>query len=80
MMVLHGVQDRGLTMFTTEVWLTPLILLPGVALLIISTSARFEQIHNEFHRLLEHPDDHSKIVARNLVLRSTLFRNALVNL
>jgi hypothetical protein len=67
-------------MFATELWLTPLILLPGVALLIVSTSARFEQNHNEFHRLLEHPRDHSKIVARNLLVRSALLRNVLVSL
>jgi hypothetical protein len=67
-------------MFATELWLTPLILLPGVALLIVSTSARFEQNHDEFHRLLEHPSDHSKIAARNLLVRSALLRNVLVSL
>ena len=63
--------------FATEVWLTPLILLPGVALLIISTSARFEQLHAEFHRLLENPDAHAQILSRSLVKRSRLFRDAL---
>ena len=48
-------------MIATEVWLTPLLLLPGVALLIVSTSHRFAQLHSEFHRLLDHPDDHAKI-------------------
>ncbi len=67
-------------MFSTEVWLTPLILLPGVALLIMSTSARFGQIHTEFHRLLDQPDARAKIVARHLLRRSALFRNALVAL
>ncbi len=67
-------------MFTTEVWLTPLILLPGVALLIVSTSTRFVQIHSEFHRLLDHPDAHAKIVARDLEHRSALFRDAFVAL
>ena len=66
--------------FATEVWLTPLILLPGVALLIVSTSARFEQVHSEVHRLLEHPDTHAKILSRNLVRRSELFRNSLASL
>ena len=66
-------------MFETEIWLTPLILLPGVALLIMSTSARFGQIHVEFHHLLDHPDAHAKIMARHLVLRSRLFRNALIS-
>ncbi len=39
-------------MFNTEVWLTPLILLPGVALLLVSTSARFAAMNATFHRLL----------------------------
>jgi hypothetical protein len=64
----------------TELWLTPLILLPGVALLIMSTSARFGQVHAEFHHLLDHPDAHAEILSRHLVLRSTLFRNALISL
>ena len=63
--------------FATEVWLTPLILLPGVALLIVLTSARFGQVHAEFHRLLEHPAAHAKILSRSLVKRSRLFRDAL---
>ena len=66
--------------FATEVWLTPLILLPGVALLIVSTSARFGQLHAEFHRILEHPNAHAKILSRNLVRRSRLFRDALASL
>jgi hypothetical protein len=65
---------------TSELWLTPLILLPGVALLIGSTAGRFGQVHTEFHHLIDHPDDHAKIVARSLVLRSRLFRNALLGL
>lgn len=67
-------------MFTTEVWLTPLILLPGVALLIMSTSARFGQVQIEFHRLLDHPDAHAKILAGHLLTRCAYFRNALVSL
>ncbi len=67
-------------MFTTEVWLTPLILLPGVALLIMSTSARFGQVQLEFHRLLDHHDAHGRILAGHLLKRSALFRNALVAL
>jgi hypothetical protein len=67
-------------MLQTELWLTPLILLPGVALLIMSTSTRLGQISAEFHHLIDHPDAHAKIVARDLVARSALFRNALVGL
>lgn len=67
-------------MFSTEVWLTPLILLPGFALLIVSTSARFSQLHMEFHRLLDRPDAHARILSRHLLKRSTQFRDALVAL
>lgn len=67
-------------LFTTEVWLTPLILLPGVALLIGSTSVRFQQLHAEFHRLVEHPNAHVRILSRSLVRRSKLYRDALASL
>lgn len=67
-------------MFATEVWLTPLILLPGVTLLLVSTSARFGQLHTEIHRLLDHPDAHARILSRHLLRRSRLFRDALVAL
>jgi hypothetical protein len=64
----------------TEIWLTPLISLPGVALLIMSTSARFGLIHTEFHHLMDHPEAGARITARHLVQRAKLFRNALVSL
>ena len=67
-------------MNATEFWLTPLILLPGVALLIGSTSARFGQVHTEFHHMLDHPDAHARILSRNLLERSRLFRDALASL
>ena len=66
--------------FSTEVWLTPLVLLPGVALLTVSTANRFGQIQAEFHRLLDHPDSHAQIVARSLVVRARLYRDALASL
>lgn len=67
-------------MIHNEIWLTPLILLPGVALLIMSTSARLAQVHTEFHHLLDHPDAHARILRRHLVQRATLYRNALIAL
>jgi hypothetical protein len=67
-------------MFATELWLTPLILLPGVALLIASTSARFGRIHVELYRLIDHPDAYSRVLGRHLLRRSTIFRNALLAL
>lgn len=67
-------------LFATEVWLTPLILLPGVALLIMSTAHRFGQIQTEFHRLLHDHDAHARILSRGLLRRSIYFRNALASL
>ena len=68
-------------MQNAEIWLTPLLLLPGVALLIMSTSTRYAQIHTEIHHLLEKRRDDIKVAsARLLTKRSTLFRNALVSL
>ncbi len=66
--------------FTTEVWLTPVLLLPGVALLTVSTAHRFGQLQAEFHRLLDRPDSHTQIVTRSLVRRARLYRDALSSL
>jgi hypothetical protein len=70
-------------MESMALWLTPLILLPGVALLIVSTSARYSEIHAEMHRLLHegHPEHcEASWVAGHLLERSRRFRNALVSL
>ena len=34
----------------TGIWAAPLLLIPGVGLLVLSTSARFGQLHEEFRR------------------------------
>ncbi|MFQ5399543.1 MAG: DUF2721 domain-containing protein [Anaerolineae bacterium] len=67
-------------MTSVGLWLTPLILLPGVALLVLSTSIRYGQIHSEFHHLLKDNSDTAKTIARHLLARSILFRNALFGL
>ena len=67
-------------MFTTEVWLTPLILLPGVALLTVSTAHRLGQLQSDLHRLLDRPDSHAPAVARSLIHRAHLYRNSLASL
>jgi hypothetical protein len=68
-------------MQSAEIWLTPLLLMPGVALLIMSTSARYGQIHAELHHLIEMRRDRVKVSsAKLLTKRSTLFRNAMVSL
>jgi hypothetical protein len=58
-------------------FILPLILLPGVALLIVSTAARYGQLHDEVHRAL----DHAEAVERaDLRQRARYFRDALVAL
>lgn len=59
---------------------TPLVLLPGVALLVISTSTRYAQLHEEFHRLLVSTEPTTVDLARHLLARARLFRNALIAL
>lgn len=60
-------------------WLTPLALLPGVGLLVMSTAARFGQLHAELHHHVEHEDEPGPGL-EHLLRRATLFRNALVSL
>jgi hypothetical protein len=64
----------------TVFWLFPLILLPGVALIVMSTSARYAQIHQELHHILEEQENISPIYYVDLRTRATYFRNALVAL
>ena len=64
----------------SAIWITPLLLLPGVALLVMSTSVRFAQIHGEIHDLAERAGPASEITAGRLLQRSILFRDALVGL
>ncbi len=66
--------------FYDSLWLTPLIFLPGVALLILSTSARYNRLHDEVHELLEHGHEVPAGTIRLLMRRAHLFRNALVAL
>ena len=65
-------------MNTQELWLIPLILLPGVALLILSTSTRFSRLHDEIHHQLD-AEKRGQIM-KDLLMRGRLFRNALVSL
>ena len=67
-------------MTTPVFWLIPIILLPGVALLILSTAARYGQIHSELHHLQEFNEPVSPLFQRHLAQRAKLFRNALVSL
>jgi hypothetical protein len=61
-----------------ELWAAPLLLLPGVALLVMSTSARYAQIHTEIHQILG--EKIQSTLVEQLLSRSRMFRNALVSL
>lgn len=61
-------------------WVTPLLLLPGVALLILSTSMRYGQIHTEFHEMEHGPRKPAAQTVKQLMARACYFRNALVSL
>ena len=60
------------------VWLSPLLLLPGAGLLIMSTSQRFNSLHDEIHHLMEEGSGKSAGTANHLMQRAKYFRNALV--
>jgi hypothetical protein len=57
-------------------WLTPLILLPGVALLILSTSARYNQLREDYRNRREGDPETLHLQ----LSRALLFRNTLVSL
>ncbi len=40
-------------MDTEIIWLAPLLILPGIALLINSTSSRYATLHEEIHHWLD---------------------------
>jgi ABC-type spermidine/putrescine transport system permease subunit II len=58
------------------IWAAPLLLIPAVGLLVISTSARFGQLHEEFLR--HHGEGQSQAV-RHLCQRARLINSALVS-
>lgn len=67
-------------MQNTGLWLVPLILLPGVALVALAASVRYAQLHREYDRLWEHDEDAAARLADGLIGRAERFRNALVAL
>jgi len=67
-------------MTESSLWISPLLILPGVALLILSTSARFNRLHDEIDQMVygqRNEDDH---LIGGLLQRGRLFRNALISL
>ena len=61
-------------------WTGPLFLLPGVGLLVLSTSARYSRLHEELHHLDTYAEAYRAAAVDKLVVRARLFRDALVGL
>ena len=64
-------------MQNADIWLTPLIILPGVGLLILSTAARAGQLHGLLRQLRNDKQKPPPQVIEHLFIRATRFRNAL---
>jgi hypothetical protein len=64
----------------SSLWITPLLILPGVALLILSTSFRFNRLHDEIDHIVFEDHASTKMLLNELLIRGTLFRNALISL
>lgn len=63
-------------------WVTPLLFISAPALMILSTAARYAQLHGEIHYLKdhEHTAADKEVCKTALRKRATYFRNALVAL
>jgi len=60
------------------IWLSPLLLLPGAGLLILSTSNRLNRLHDEVHHQVDEKHSHPREIIDDLLVRARYFRNALV--
>lgn len=67
-------------MIDSSPWITPLLLMPGVALLILSTAVRYNRLHDEVHETDKHDTGHAGIHDATLAFRARRFCNALVGL
>ena len=61
-------------------WVTPLLILPAVGLLLVSTSARYEAIHTEIHHLLDDSSDEAPGCAAHVLQRARILRVAMLSL
>jgi hypothetical protein len=61
-------------------WVTPLLLLPGVGLLLVSCSNRYEAVHEEIHKLLDERSESAAGCAVHVLRRARVLRLALVGL
>lgn len=67
-------------MIDSSPWITPLLLMPGVALLILSTAVRYNRLHDEVHEAEKRHVGHAVIHDATLAFRARRFCNALVGL
>lgn len=67
-------------MENADIWLTPLLLLPGVGLLIMSTAARYGQLQATIQQLTSGENDTQPGTIELLIQRARFFRNALSGL
>ena len=63
-------------MGSTGLWAAPLLLIPGLGLLVLSTAARFGQLHEELHRQQKERDSRA---IQYLSRRAHLLHSALVS-
>lgn len=63
-----------------DLWLAPLLLLPGIGLLLMSTAARFGQLQGQIIQLTNDETLATIELAQSLRLRGHLFRVALLML
>ena len=64
-------------MESTGLWAGPLLLIPGVGLLVLSTAARFGELHHELHR---HQSEGRSRAVKHLCRRARLLHGALLSL
>ena len=65
-------------METTGLWISPLFLQPGAGLLGMSTSQRFNRLHDEIHHLSKGKSQMNKETCHHLFKRANYFRYVLV--
>lgn len=57
-------------MIDSRPWITPLLLMPGVALLILSTAVRYNRLHDEVHEAEKRHVGHAVIHDATLAFRA----------
>ncbi|SEI81588.1 Protein of unknown function [Allopseudospirillum japonicum] len=61
-------------------WITPILLVSGVGLLVLSTSARYGQLHESLHQLIDSGHHKADLLHQHLQQRAELLVRALFSL